>query len=92
MSISTMATTTNPSNIDDGSSRDSDADTESICDVEDDEEKCVNIACVQYGISSASPDNVLEVVCTHFTLEEITEAKFMLTFFSIIMQPFCCIY
>ena len=33
MSISTMATTTNPSNIDDGSSRDSDADIESICDV-----------------------------------------------------------
>ena len=87
MSISTMATTTNPSNIDDGSSQDS-------------EEKCVNItkhctrilACVQYGTSSASPDNVLEVVCTHFTLEEITEAKLMLTFFSIIMQPFCCIY
>ena len=43
MSISKMATTTNPSNIDDGSSQDSDADTESICDVEDDEEKCVNI-------------------------------------------------
>ena len=43
MSISTMATTTNPGNKDDGSSQDSDADTESICDVEDDKEKCVNI-------------------------------------------------
>ena len=43
MLLSTMATTTNPSIRDDGSSQDGDADTESICDVEDDEEKCVNI-------------------------------------------------
>ena len=35
----------------------------------------VVLAYVQYGISSASPDNVLEVVCTHFTLDEIAEAK-----------------
>ena len=64
MSLSTMATTTNPIIKDDLSSQDGDADTESICDLDDDEEKCVNItntvlAYVQYGISSASPDNVL---------------------------------
>ena len=75
-----MATTTNPSIKDDVRSQDGDADTESICDLEDDENKCVNItntvlANVQYGISSASPDNVLEVVGTHFTIDEITEAK-----------------
>ena len=33
------------------------------------------LAYIQYGISSATPDNVLEVVCTHFTSTEITEAK-----------------
>ena len=80
MSLSKMASTTNPSMKDDVSSQDGDAVTESICDLDDDEEKCVNItntvlAYVQYGISSASPDNVLEVVCTHFTLDEIAEAK-----------------
>ena len=78
-----MTTTTNPSVKDDDSSQDGDADTESICDFDDDEEKCVNItntvlAYVQYGISCASPDNVLEVVCTHFTLDEIAEAKVVL--------------
>ena len=80
MSLSKMASTTNPSMKDDVSSQDGDTDTESICDLDDDEEKCVNIrntvlAYVQYGISSASPDNVLEVVCTHFTPDEIAEAK-----------------
>ena len=80
MAISTMAITINPSIKDDGSSQGGDADTESICDVKYDEDNCVNItstvlAYVQYGISSASPGNVLEVVCTHFLLEEITEAK-----------------
>ena len=65
MSLSKMASTTNPSMKDDVSSQDGDADTESICDLDDDEEKCVNIttntvlAYVQYGISSALPDNVL---------------------------------
>ena len=63
MSLSKMASTTNPSMKDDVSSQDGDADTESICDLDDDEEKCANItntvlAYVQYGISSASPDNV----------------------------------
>ena len=43
MSLPTMATTTNPRIKDNDSSQDGDADTESICDVEDDEEKCVNI-------------------------------------------------
>ena len=30
---------------------------------------------IQYGISSATPDNVAEVACSHFTPEEIIEAK-----------------
>ena len=33
------------------------------------------LAYIQYGISSAIPDKVLEVVCTHFTSTEIIEAK-----------------
>ena len=36
------------------------------------------LAYIQYGISNATPDNVLEVVCTHFTSTEITEAKYVL--------------
>ena len=39
MSLSKMASTTNPSMKDDVSSQDG----ESICDLDDDEEKCVNI-------------------------------------------------
>ena len=30
---------------------------------------------LQYGISSATVDNVLEVACTHFTFDEIIDAK-----------------
>ena len=33
------------------------------------------LAYTHYGISSATTDNVLEVVCSHFTLEEIENAK-----------------
>ena len=33
------------------------------------------LAYIQYGLSSATPDNVIEVVCTHFSPEEITGAK-----------------
>ena len=33
------------------------------------------LAYIHYGISSASPENVKEVACTHFTLEEIVYAK-----------------
>ena len=33
------------------------------------------LAYIQYGISNATPDNVSEVVCTHFASTEITEAK-----------------
>ena len=35
----------------------------------------VVLAYTHYGISSATPDNVLEVVCAHFTLQEIEDAK-----------------
>ena len=43
MLILTMATTVNVSNKELSSSHDSDADTWSICEVEDDKGKCVNI-------------------------------------------------
>ena len=33
------------------------------------------LAYIQYGISSATPDNIVEVACSHFSLEEITHAK-----------------
>ena len=33
------------------------------------------LAYIHYGISSATPDNVLEVACTHFTHDEISTAK-----------------
>ena len=33
------------------------------------------LAYLHYGISSATPDNVIEVACTHFAPEEIIEAK-----------------
>lgn len=33
------------------------------------------LAYIQYGISSATPDNIVEVACSHFTLDEITYAK-----------------
>ena len=33
------------------------------------------LAYIQYGLSSATPDNVIEVVCSHFSPEEITGAK-----------------
>ena len=35
----------------------------------------VVLTSTHYGISSATPDNVLEVVCVHFTLKEIEDAK-----------------
>ena len=33
------------------------------------------LACIHYGISSATPDNVIDVVLEHFTGEEILDAK-----------------
>ena len=33
------------------------------------------LAYIQHGMLSTMPDNVLEVVCTHFTYDEITEVK-----------------
>ena len=36
------------------------------------------LAYIHYGISSATPDNVIEVVLGHFTGEEILDAKIKL--------------
>ena len=61
-------------NNDDGNVTDSDSVTEATNDNSAGVMNTV-LAYIHYGISSATPDNVLKVACTHFTPDEIISAK-----------------
>ena len=61
-------------NTDDGNVTDCDSITEATNDNNLGVMNTV-LAYIHYGISSATPDNVHKVVCTHFTPDEIVSAK-----------------